>query len=128
MALDKAEAHTIIAELRRMHDEVRSLISDAADKAQLSAGGPDALKDRLVILKQDIKDAAKHETLSRRKAPKTELEQAFFGPAVRSTSANFRMRTDTSPKSPAWAKGLYEVELELSYYLHNIEAYVEKNP
>ena len=55
MALDKAEAHTIIAELRRMHDEVRSLISDAADKARLSAGGPDALKDRLVILKQDIK-------------------------------------------------------------------------
>lgn len=119
MSIDQHEALAMIAELQRMHDEVRSLL-DGSD------GQSDILKRRLTALKQDIKEAAKYETISRKKIPKTELEQAFFGPAIRSTSANFRMRTDTNPGSPAWARGLYEVELELSYHLHGLESYLSK--
>ena len=119
MELDHEEAHAIITELRRMHDEARSLINEAT-------GYPADLKARLAALKQDIKEAAKHETLSRRKTQKTELEQAFFGPAMRATSANFRMRTDTNPRSPEWVRGLYEVELELSYFLHSLEAFLKE--
>lgn len=119
MELDHNEAKAIIAELQRMHAETLSLIDDANSD-------PSVLKTRLATLKQDIKEAAKNETLSRRKAAKTELEQAFFGPAMRATSANFRIRTDTSPQSPAWASGLREVEHELSYFLHGIESFVSK--
>ncbi|MCM5669166.1 hypothetical protein NDR77_24715, partial [Pseudomonas aeruginosa] len=93
MDIDHQEARAIADELRRWHDEARSLIDDAADKSRLSPTGIDSLKTRLSILKNEIKEAAKHETLSRRKTAKTELEQCFFGPAVRSTSANFRLRT-----------------------------------
>ncbi|MCU1752162.1 hypothetical protein [Pseudomonas sp. 6D_7.1_Bac1] len=127
MELDQEEAQAIIAELKRMHDDIRSLISDADDKSRLTVNSTASLKERLTTIKQDIKDAAKNETLSRRKASKTELEQAFFGPAVRGASSNFRMRTDTSPVSSAWARGLHEVESELSYFLYSLEAHLKKN-
>lgn len=127
MEVDVIEAQAIIAEIQRWHDEAKSLVSDAADKSKLSPDNKDLLKARLSKLKGEIKDAAKYETLSRRKRPITDLEQFFFGPAVRSTSANFRMRTDTNPNSAAWAQGLHEVEFELSYTLHNLQAYLEEN-
>ncbi|ALP47905.1 TPA: hypothetical protein L3631_006040 [Pseudomonas aeruginosa] len=127
MDIDHQEARAIADELRRWHDEARSLIDDAADKSRLSPTGIDSLKTRLSILKNEIKEAAKHETLSRRKTAKTELEQCFFGPAVRSTSANFRLRTDTSPKSELWARGLHEVEFELSYSIDGLERFVAEN-
>lgn len=127
MELDHNEALAIIGELQRWHDEARSLVDDAADKSRLSPNSIDLLKNRLTKLKDEIKDAAKHETLSRRKAPQTDLEQFFFGPAVRSTSANFRMRTDTSPHSEKWNQGLHEVEHELSYALHNIKGSLKAN-
>ncbi|HCH0514144.1 hypothetical protein [Pseudomonas aeruginosa] len=127
MEIDHQEARAIADELRRWHDEARSLIDDAADKSRLSSTAIDSLKARLSILKNEIKEAAKHETLSRRKTAKTELEQCFFGPAVRSTSANFRLRTDTSPKSELWARGLHEVEFELSYSIDGLERFVAEN-
>ncbi|NNJ15554.1 hypothetical protein CSV86_014655 [Pseudomonas putida CSV86] len=121
MDFDRDEAVAIKAELQRWHDEARSLINDASDKSRLSGTSIDSLKSRFVTLKAEIKEAAKHETLSRRKAEKTDLERCYFGPAVRSTSANFRMRTDTSPHSELWSRGLFEVEMELLYKLHSIE-------
>jgi hypothetical protein len=120
MGLDHNEAVAIITELQRWHDEARSLVDDAADKLRLSSNSTDLLKARLTKLKGEIKDAAKYETLSRKKSPKTDLEQFFFGPAVRATSSNFRMRTDTSPYSAMWNRGLHEVEHELSYAIHSI--------
>ena len=127
MDFDHDQALAIIAELKRWRDEARSLTEEASDKSRLSPNSGDLLKARLNKLKVEIKEAAKYETLSRRKSSKTDLEQFFFGPAVRSTSANFRMRTDTSPHSQSWVRGLYEVELELSYALHNVEAYFKEN-
>ncbi|WP_258909003.1 hypothetical protein [Pseudomonas putida] len=128
MDFDRDEAAAIKAELQRWHDEARSLINDASDKSRLSATSIDSLKSRLVALKAEIKEAAKHETLSRRKAEKTDLERCYFGPAVRSTSANFRMRTDTSPSSELWSRGLFEVETELSYKLYGIEKLLNEHP
>ena len=127
MKVDLNEAQAIIAEIQMWHDEAQSLVFDAADKSKLSPNNIELLKTRLSKLKGEIKDAAKYETLSRRKIPNTDLEQFFFGPAVRSTSANFRIRTDTNPNSAAWAQGLHEVEFELSYTLHNLRAYLEAN-
>jgi len=127
MDIDHQEARAISTELQRWHDEARSLVDDAADKSRISPTGIDSLKSRLTILKHEIKEAAKHETLSRRRTAKTELEQFFFGPAVRSTSANFRLRTDTSPKSELWARGLNEVEFELSYALDGLQRFVAEN-
>lgn len=127
MEFDRNEALAIVAELQRWHDEARSLVDDACDKSRLSSSGADLLKSRLAKLKDELKEAAKHETLSRKKAQKTDLEQFFFGPAVRSTSANFRMRTDTSPHSEKWNQGLHEVEHELSYALHSIQGSLNTN-
>lgn len=127
MKFDHNEAQAIIAEIQRWHDEARDLVKDASDKSRLSSNCADLLKTRLTKLKDEIKEAAKHETLSRKKAPKSDLEQFFFGPAVRSTSANFRMRTDTSPHSEKWNRGLHEVEHELSYALHSIHESLKAN-
>lgn len=127
MDIDLQEAAAIAAELQRWHDEARSLADQAADKSSLSPANIDSMKNRLSYLKNEIKEAAKHETLSRRKMAKTELEQFFFGPAVRSTSANFRLRTDTSPKSELWARGLHEVEFELSYAIDGLQRFVAEN-
>ncbi|ULT73014.1 hypothetical protein [Pseudomonas sp. BC42] len=127
MEIDLLEAAAVEAELQRWHDEARSLADEAFDKSRLSPTSIDSMKRRLSDLKNEIKEAAKHETLSRRKIAKTELEQCFFGPAVRSTSANFRLRADTNPKSDLWARGLHEVEFELSYAIDGLQRFVAEN-
>lgn len=123
MSFNKEEAVAIAAELQKLHDEARSLIADAASGRHHS----DELHARVVTLKAAIKEGAKYETLSRRREPKTDLEQCFFGPAMRSASSNFRMKTNTNPKGSAWAAGLHEVEFEISYYLHNLNEYIKEN-
>ncbi|MDO7911354.1 hypothetical protein Q6A49_12505 [Pseudomonas sp. 22-AL-CL-001] len=128
MEIDHREAQAIADKLQRWHDEARSLIDEASDKLRLSPSSIDSLRSRLTTLKHEIKESAKYETLSGRKTAKTELEQYFFGPAVRSTSANFRLRTDTSPKSELWARGLNEVEFELSYTLDGLQRFIAENP
>lgn len=128
MDIDHQEARAIAAKLQRWHDEARSLVDEASDKSRLSPSSIDSLRSRLATLKHEIKESAKYETLSGRKTAKTELEQYFFGPAVRSTSANFRLRTDTSPKSDLWARGLNEVEFELSYALDGLQRFVAEHP
>ncbi|MFJ4349626.1 hypothetical protein ACIPZ5_01855 [Pseudomonas sp. NPDC089428] len=128
MDIDHQEAQAIAAKLQRWHDEARSLVDEASDKSRLSPSSINSLRSRLATLKHEIKESAKYETLSGRKTAKTELEQYFFGPAVRSTSANFRLRTDTNPKSELWARGLNEVKFELSYTLDGLQRFVAENP
>lgn len=126
MDIDKQEAQAIIAELTRMHDEAMSLLNEGRSVVDAYSDKAVSLKSRLAALKLDIKDAAKHETLLRRNTTKTQLEQNFFGPAVRSTAANFRMRSDTSPASRNWSRGLHEVESELSYVIYNLTKLINK--
>lgn len=115
------EAELVIARLKQWRDETIALM-------EASGGGADAaaLQGRLAALKEEIRIAAKHETLSGKKQERSEIEQSYFGPCVRSTIANFRMRTDTSPKTPAWSRGLAEVEFELNYVIDRMEREVWK--
>ncbi|MDR6234033.1 hypothetical protein [Pseudomonas oryzihabitans] len=110
------EAAMVLAQLKRWRDEAIALMEEAP-----KGGNIESLQGRLARLKDEIRAAAKHETLSGKKQDRSEIEQSFFGPCVRSTIANFRIRTDTSPKSPAWSKGLAEVEFELHYVIDRME-------
>lgn len=110
------EAALVLAQLKQWRDEAIALIEDG-----LGGGDPASLQSRLAKLKDEIRAAAKHETLSGKKQERSEIEQWYFGPCVRSAIANFRMRTDTSPRSPAWSKGLAEVEFELHYVIDQME-------
>lgn len=110
------ETALVLAQLKRWRDEATSLAEEGH-----KGGDAESLQSRLAVLKEEIRAAAKHETLSGKKQEKSEIEQYYFGPCVRSTIANFRIRTDTSPKSPAWAKGLAAVELELDYVIDRME-------
>ncbi|EMB2851992.1 hypothetical protein [Pseudomonas aeruginosa] len=124
-AIDLQEASEMLAELERMHSEIEFLMSAGENVKYASPSDVAALQERLKAIKADIQSAAKYETLARRKQTKTELEQAFFGPAVRSASANFRLPSNSNPRSPNWISGLYEVSVDLSYYAHGLRAHID---
>jgi dynactin complex subunit len=120
MDVDKIEAQAIISELSRLHEEARSLIDEGDAVSDGNSSAAIGLKARLSSFKQEIKEAAKHGTLSRRKTAQTDLEECFFAPAVQAASANFKLSSSTNPTSPKWSTGLYDVEMEFSNYVDNL--------
>jgi DNA repair exonuclease SbcCD nuclease subunit len=120
MEVDKIEAQAIISELSRLHKEAKSLIDEGDAVREANSSAALELKARLSSFKQEIKEAARHGTLSRQKTAQTELEQCFFAPAVQAASANLKLSSSTAPTSPTWSTSLYDVELEFSHYVDNL--------
>lgn len=76
------------------------------------------------VVKSTLKEAAHHETIDGAKRPKTDLEQWFFGPAVRQAAANFLMRIDVPP--PRRRSGLVDPGGDLSYAICGLEAHIDR--
>lgn len=71
-------------------------------------------------LKHDLKEAAGTGTLSRRRRTMTRVESCFFDPSVRRAAIALRPATNSNPISSRWFAAVYEAQLELSYWLHNM--------
>lgn len=116
------ESVRVRAALMQFHAEVRALQEAGDEFRHCHARNLELLVDRLARLKHRLKDAARYETLDGTKRAKTEMEQAFYGPAVRQAAAHFRMRVDAPPAR--WRAGLSDTECDLSYMLHQLDNYL----
>lgn len=125
--INMEEARAIADDLRRMHDEVDSLMNETGDRRGFTDAEVESLQKRLKAIKGEIKEVAKHGTLSRRKSALTDLERCFFAPAVQRASASFRLIVNADPRKVSWVSGLYDVADDLSYYLNNLENYISEN-
>ncbi|WP_036992224.1 hypothetical protein [Metapseudomonas furukawaii] len=126
-SINMEEAQAIAGELHRMHDEVDSLMKETGDRRSFTDAEVESLQKRLKAIKGEIKAAAKHGTLSRKKFALTDLERCFFAPAVQRASASFRLTINANPRKVSWVSGLYDVADDLSYYLNNLETYLSEN-
>ena len=118
------DAELVLSTLSRLHDELEDLMRISDGWRTLSRDDMPELRERLTAVKAELKALAKNETVDGRRRPPTHLERAFFGPAVRSASANFHMRVDAPPSK--WISGIYNSSTDLSYYIYQLKDYLQK--
>ncbi|WP_458372235.1 hypothetical protein [Pseudomonas lactis] len=122
--IDLVEARTMADEIRRLYEHLDVLMREAGGRKSFSPDEIASLQSRLKSIKEEIKTAAKHGTMSRRKQAQTRLEEMYFGPGLRAASANFRLAVNANPASDKWVRELYDPAGDLSYTLHNLEAHI----
>ncbi|WP_175178540.1 hypothetical protein [Achromobacter denitrificans] len=120
-----ADANSVLSELVRLEKEFDSL-SEQSDPATLDRASVPALQARLTRLKQELKSAAKHETISGRRELPSEFERCFYGPAVQQASANFRLPTNANPFSRSWASELYSSRGDISHFRFSLEKLIQE--
>lgn len=122
--IDLVEARKMADEIRRLHDQLEALMREGGAGKSFSSTEIASLQSRLKSIKEEIKTAAKHGTMCRRKQEQTRLEEMYFGPGLRSASANFRLAVNANPTSDKWGRELYDPVGDLSYTLHSLEAHI----
>lgn len=117
------DAEVVITELRRLYTELREIMVAGDRLKGTTSWEVSEYQVRIKTVKAQLKDYAKTETLNLRRKTQTDAERFFFGPAVRSASSHFRMRTDAAPTK--WVSGLSEASSDLGYFIHKFERHFE---
>jgi hypothetical protein len=111
----------IIEEMRGYIKRIAELLSILDGKKVVRADERVALQAMAAALKDDLKAAAKRGTITTNTGPQTQPERAFFAPAVQSAAARFRVAVNSHPIRSNWYGCLYEVQMDINFYLHQLE-------
>ena len=112
-----AEARRVMDALKQLDQRIVAMLSRSPAGKKLSHWEDQSLREETVSLKADIKAAAKRGKILDSRAPQTDLESAYYEPALHKASARFMLRTDVSPSNAKWRSGLIDVQEEISYYI-----------
>lgn len=115
------EARRVMDALNQLDRRIAAMLSRSPEGKKLSPWEEQSLREETVSLKADIKAAAKRGKIIDDRNPQTQLESAYYDPAVREASARFLLRTDTSPSSAKWRSGMLTVQGEISYYIWSMK-------
>ncbi|NHZ38345.1 hypothetical protein [Massilia rubra] len=118
---EQTEARDVILALRSYSERIDEIMTAIADRRSITSQEKDELQSKLVMLKADIKAAAKRKKVRDNRDPQTSTERAYFEPALRGASANFRVATNSHPITSRWHSCLYDVNIDFSYFLHQLE-------
>ncbi len=118
---DPVELQQIELALRAYKDRCEEILQLLGEKRSLSLGEREQIVALYAALKDDLKAAAKHGTLSKSRRQQTRAETCFFDPAVRRAVLNLRPATNTNPISSHWFSAVFEAQSEFSYWLHNMD-------
>lgn len=121
MEIDRVEASRVIDALRALSERIDEMLAIASDGKPLTSGKKSMLREMLVDFKADIKASAKRGKIEDDRRLPSAIEDAYYDPALREASARFMLKTNVSPRNPAWASGLHTVQGEISYYLWMLE-------
>jgi hypothetical protein len=119
---DTGEIRAIAEALREYERRCEEILSLLADKRHLLPNERSTVEELYRALKEDLKRAAKHGTLSGNRQPQTRAEQCFYDPALRRAAIDLRPATNSNPISSRWFGAVSEARSELSYWLHNLAA------
>ena len=117
---DPAEVRSVAAALREFERRCVAILELLGEKHSLSQSERQEATRLYTLLKSDLKDAAKHGTLSGRREARSRVEECFFDPAVRRAHIDLRPATNSHPVSSRWFAAVFEARSEFSYWLHNM--------
>lgn len=120
---DVAEARAVELELRKYALRVREITDALVDKKSIADYERERLRSLYAALKADVKFAAKRGKIADDRLPQTEMERAFFSPAMRDCSISMRAKTNSHPITGKWLSSLWESEMEISYFLSGLDRY-----
>ena len=115
------EARRVMTALCELDRRIAAMLAKSPEGKKLPPWEESSLRQETVTLKADIKAAAKRGKILEDRHAQTELESAYFDPALREASARFLLRTDASPSSAKWRSGLATVQGEISYYIWSMK-------
>ncbi|WP_228608210.1 hypothetical protein [Xanthomonas arboricola] len=119
----RPDMQAVLRELTRLSKEIASLQAVGGTLANSSTLQIQPFRERLHLLKYQLKNYAKTETLEPNRKTQTHAEQKWFGPAVRAASSHFHLRTNAGPAR--WLLGLSEVGMDIDYFLFKIRRELE---
>lgn len=126
MPSDCRESALLLNYLHALEEETIFLLENGAHDSPRSVPMAD-LQSRLKALKEKIKSDAKSVGKALKDDDFSSVGNAFIEPALRQASANFTMRSDTKPFTPQWVRGLYSLQIELSYHRSMLEKYIKNS-
>jgi hypothetical protein len=115
------QAHEVLLALREYDVRISEIMNAIGDKRSVSVQEKQRLQAMLSTLKSDIKAAAKREKIYEGRQEQSAVESVYFAPALRGASANFRVATNSHPINSGWHSCLYDVRIDITYYLHQLE-------
>lgn len=114
-------AQDVIHALRTYKNRITEIMDLIGEKSTVSTAEKAHLQELLAALKQDIKTAAKQGTISKTQRQQSQIESAYFEPAVRSAAANFTVATNSHPIASDWLSCLYGLEMDIGTLLDQLE-------
>ena len=119
-AFDSAEVGLVREALRGFELRCEAVIDMLDGKRHLSPGERSEIEALYRTLKDDLKKAAKHGTLSGRRDAKSRVEECFYAPAVSRAAIDLRPPTNSNPIVSGWLSALLAARSEFSYWLHSL--------
>ena len=116
-----AQTADVIAALRSLEAQINEIMERIGERRTISPSEKAELQAKLATLKADIKAAAKLNKVHDDRLPQTETERHYFEPALRGAVANFRVATNSHPITSNWHGCLYDVRIDINYFLYQLE-------
>lgn len=120
-SFDPSDLSVVAGALRSYEQRCEEILTLLDDKRSLFPTEREEARRLYESLKNDLKAAAKHGMLSKRRERQSRTEECFYEPAVRQAAIALRPATNTNPLTSGWFHAVSDAESELSYWLHSID-------
>ena len=122
------QAREVIAALRSYAERIKEIQNLICDKRIIAKDERENLQILLTDLKQDLKAAAKRQTVKDKNETPNETEKSFFISAVFQASLQLSMKVNSHPIQSNWHSHLYDALVDIEFSLfHLIDLYPENN-
>lgn len=109
-----------ITHLQAYSDEIEQIFALFDDRSFIRKGQKEKAQELLTNLKEKFKNDYKSRDTKRGEAQMTQVESAFFFPAIHEAYTSIYVKTNSRP-SPKWVFELYDAQSTIKYYLHQLQ-------
>lgn len=110
----------VIDRLTRYRDQIQVIMDQIDDKRSVTAMERSRLQGLYRALKADLNEEVKKGSTNRGRAELTDIERAFFQPAVDEASAHLHAPTNSHPINSNWHSMLYEARMDIEFLLNQL--------
>ena len=122
------QAREVITALRSYAERIKEIQNLVCDKRYIAKNEKENLQILLTNLKQDLKTAAKRQTVNNNNEAPNEIEKSFFMSAVFQASSQLSIKVNSHPIQSNWHSHLYDALVDIDFSLSQlIILYPENN-
>ncbi len=109
-----------ITHLQAYVDDIEQIFALFDERSFIRKGQKEKAQELLTNLKEKLKNDYKSRDTKRGEEQMTDVERAFFFPAIHEAYAGISIKTNSRP-SPTWVFELYDAQNSIRYYLDQLK-------